>query len=81
MAGLLAVAMGELPEREGRLLALYYDQELTMRKIGALLGIGEARVSQLHSAVVIRLRGRMEELLRTPRAARPPTERTCALAA
>jgi RNA polymerase sigma factor for flagellar operon FliA len=81
MMGLLAEAMGELPKRECRLLALYYYEELTMRKVGAVLGIGEARVSQLHSAVVIRLRGRMEELLRTPRAALPPTQRTCGLAA
>jgi RNA polymerase sigma factor for flagellar operon FliA len=64
MTGLLALAMGELPKRECRLLALYYYEELTMRKVGAVLGIGEARVSQLHSAVVIRLRARMEELLR-----------------
>ena len=63
MMGLLAEAMGELPKRECRLLALYYDEELTMRKVGAVLGIGEARVSQLHSATVIRLRARMEELL------------------
>jgi RNA polymerase sigma factor for flagellar operon FliA len=81
MTGLLAVAMGELPEREGRLLALYYYEELTMRNVGAVLGIGEARVSQLHSAVVIRLRARMGELLRAPGAARPPIERTRELAA
>jgi RNA polymerase sigma factor for flagellar operon FliA len=72
MRELLAVAIGELPERECRLLALYYDDELTMRKVGAALGIGEARVSQLHSAVVIRLRTRMGELLRAPGAAPPP---------
>jgi RNA polymerase sigma factor for flagellar operon FliA len=80
MTGLLAVAIGELPERECRLLALYYHEELTMRKVGAVLGIGEARVSQLHSAAVIRLRARMEELLRAPGTARAPMERTRELA-
>jgi len=51
-----------------------------MREVGAVLGIGEARVSQLHSAVVIRLRARMEELLNARGTARAPLERTSELA-
>ena len=81
MTGFLAEAIGELPERECQLLALYYYEELTMREVGAVLGIGEARVSQLHSAAVIRLRARMKELLRARGTARPPMERTRELAA
>jgi RNA polymerase sigma factor for flagellar operon FliA len=81
MRGLLAEAMGELPERERQLLALYYNEELTMKKVGAALGIGEARVSQLHSAVITCLRTRMEELLRAPRTVRAPMERTRELVA
>ncbi len=65
MTGLLARAIQELPERERQLLALYYYEELTMKEAGAVLGIGEARVSQLHSAAIIRLRARMAELLNT----------------
>jgi RNA polymerase sigma factor for flagellar operon FliA len=80
MTGLLAEAIGELPERERQLLALYYYEELTMKEVGAVLGIGEARVSQLHSAAVIRLRARMEELLRARGTARAPMERTRELA-
>jgi len=80
MTGFLAEAIGELPERECQLLALYYHEELTMREVGAVLGIGEARVSQLHSAVVIRLRARMEELLNARGTARAPLERTSELA-
>jgi RNA polymerase sigma factor for flagellar operon FliA len=64
MKGLLARAIAELPQRERQLLALYYYEELTMKEAGAVLGIGEARVSQLHSAAIIRLRARMRELLR-----------------
>jgi RNA polymerase sigma factor for flagellar operon FliA len=64
MTGLLAKAVEELPERERQLLALYYYEELTMKEAGAVLGIGEARVSQLHSAAIVRLRARMSELLR-----------------
>jgi RNA polymerase sigma factor for flagellar operon FliA len=71
MTGLLARAIQELPERERQLLALYYYEELTMKEAGAVLGIGEARVSQLHSAAIVRLRARMRELLnaKKPRAA------------
>jgi RNA polymerase sigma factor for flagellar operon FliA len=76
MTGFLAEAIGELPERERQLLALYYYEELTMKEVGAVLGIGEARVSQLHSAAVIRLRARMEELLRARGTERAPMERT-----
>jgi RNA polymerase sigma factor for flagellar operon FliA len=64
MTGLLAKAVDELPERERQLLALYYYEELTMKEAGAVLGIGEARVSQLHSAAIVRLRARMSELLK-----------------
>jgi RNA polymerase sigma factor for flagellar operon FliA len=63
MSDLLARAIDELPERERQLLALYYFEELTMKEAGAVMGIGEARVSQLHSAAIVRLRARMTELL------------------
>lgn len=59
----LATAVEELPERERQLLALYYNEELTMKEVGAVLGIGEGRVSQLHSAAMARLRARMQEFL------------------
>ena len=59
----LAQAVAELPEREQRLLALYYQEELTMKEVGAVLEIGEGRVSQLHSAAMIRIRARMKDLL------------------
>lgn len=59
----LAVAVGELPARERQLLALYYHEELTMKEVGAVLGIGEGRVSQLHSWAMSRLRLRMQEFL------------------
>ena len=34
-----------------------------MKEVGAVLGIGESRVSQIHSLAVVRLRGRLEELM------------------
>ena len=40
------------PEREQQVLMLYYQQELTMREVGQLMGVGESRVSQIpHLAV------------------------------
>ena len=76
MTGLLAKAVDELPERERQLLALYYYEELTMKEAGAVLGIGEARVSQLHSAAIVRLRARMSELLSVQKAAEDRKEPT-----
>lgn len=63
MKELLARAIGELPERERQVLALYYFEELTMKEVGAVLGVVESRVSQIHSAAVVRLRSRLSELL------------------
>ncbi len=59
----LAKAIGELPERERQLLALYYNEELTMKEVGVVLGIGEGRVSQIHSATMAKLRARLQEML------------------
>jgi RNA polymerase sigma factor FliA len=52
----LQTAIGRLPEREQQVLALYYQQELTMREVGELMGVGESRVSQIHSLAVEHLR-------------------------
>ncbi len=60
---LLTRLIGELPEKEQQVLALYYFEELTMKEVGAVLGIGESRVSQIHSLAVIRLRSRMQEVI------------------
>jgi RNA polymerase sigma factor for flagellar operon FliA len=56
MRRLLAAAVAELPERERMVLTLYYYEELTMREVGATLGVVESRVSQLHSSAMARLR-------------------------
>jgi len=63
MKDFLAQAIGDLPPRERQVLALYYYEELTMKEVGAVLGVKEARVSQIHSASLVRLRARMRELL------------------
>jgi RNA polymerase sigma factor for flagellar operon FliA len=53
---LLAQAIGELPERERHILALYYEEELTLAEIGEVIGVGESRVSQLRTQAIARLR-------------------------
>ncbi len=55
----LADAIAELPARENVLITLYYYEELTMKEIALILGLTESRVSQLHSQMVLRLRGLM----------------------
>ena len=55
----LARSMNELPEKERNVLALYYFEELTMKEVGHALGVGESRVSQLHSVALVRLRARL----------------------
>jgi RNA polymerase sigma factor for flagellar operon FliA len=62
MKGLLEKAISELPEKERKVLALYYYEELTMKEVGAALGIGESRVSQIHSLAMVRLRARLNFL-------------------
>lgn len=60
---LLAKALMELPERERQILALYYEEEMTMAEIGAVIGVCESRVSQLRSLALSRLRASMRESL------------------
>lgn len=56
---LLAQAVAELPERERQILALYYQEELTLAEIGEVIGVGESRVSQLRTQAISRLRSNM----------------------
>ena len=49
-------AIATLPPREQRVIALYYYNEVTMKDIGAELGVNESRVSQLHARAIKRLR-------------------------
>ena len=63
MQRIIAEAIASLPERERLVMALYYDEELNLREIGAVMGVSESRVSQIHSQAVIRLQARMTNRL------------------
>jgi RNA polymerase sigma factor for flagellar operon FliA len=57
----LGAAIGELPEREQLVLSLYYEQEMNLREIGAVLSVSESRVCQIHGQAMVRLRARLGE--------------------
>jgi RNA polymerase sigma factor for flagellar operon FliA len=60
---ILGRALSSLPERERRVLCLYSKAELTMKQIALSMHVDESRVSQLHSAALIRLKARVDSLL------------------
>lgn len=55
----LIKAIEDLPDREQRVMALYYQEELKLREIGEMLGVSESRVCQLHRRAVTRLRKKL----------------------
>lgn len=52
----LSSAIERLPERERLVLALYYQEECTMKEISRVIGVSESRVCQLHMQAVVHLR-------------------------
>jgi RNA polymerase sigma factor for flagellar operon FliA len=66
----LAEAIADLPDRERQILALYYQEELTLAEIGEVIGVGESRVSQLRTQAIRRLRTALAERMRAPEGAR-----------
>lgn len=58
----LAAAIDSLPEQERLVVALFYYEGLLAREISDLLGISPARVSQVHSQAVLRLRGKLSRI-------------------
>jgi RNA polymerase sigma factor for flagellar operon FliA len=56
---ILNEALAKLPEKEKLVLAFYYQEELTLKEIAAILKLSESRISQLHSQAILRLRGRL----------------------
>jgi len=57
--GALIEAIEGLPEREKLVMGMYYEQDMNLKEIGAVLGVTESRVSQLHSQAVARLRTKL----------------------
>jgi RNA polymerase sigma factor FliA len=55
----LAKEIQKLPEKEQLMMSLYYNEELNLKEIGAVLNVSESRVSQIHGQALIRLRSRL----------------------
>jgi len=55
----LVAAIGDLPEREQYVMSMYYEHDMNLKEIAAVLGVTESRVCQLHSQSVARLRSRL----------------------
>lgn len=56
---LLTLAIENLPEKERLVVVMYYNDELTLREIGEVLGVTESRICQLHTKAMLRLRGKL----------------------
>jgi len=57
----LVSAIEGLPEREQHIMSMYYEHDMNLKEIAAVLGVTESRVCQLHSQSVARLRAKMRE--------------------
>jgi RNA polymerase sigma factor for flagellar operon FliA len=61
---MVAKAIQSLPEKECMVISLYYYDELTMKEIGHVLKFTESRVSQIHTKAILRLRSKMQKILK-----------------
>ncbi|GHV69916.1 RNA polymerase sigma factor WhiG [Spirochaetia bacterium] len=55
-------AINDLPDKEKKILVLYYYEDLTLKEIGQVLEVTESRVSQLHTKAISRLRSRLTNM-------------------
>jgi RNA polymerase sigma factor for flagellar operon FliA len=58
--GALIAAIENLPEREKQVMGMYYEHDMNLKEIGAVLGVTESRVCQLHAQAVSRLRSKLK---------------------
>lgn len=59
---LLADHIDKLPEKERLVVSLYYYEGLTLKEISLILKLSEARISQLHTKAILRLRGALSRI-------------------
>jgi len=55
----LVTAIKNLPEREQYIMSMYYEQDMNLKEIAAVLDVTESRICQLHSQSIARLRAKM----------------------
>ncbi len=59
---IIVEAINELPEKEKKVLVLYYYEDLTLKEIGEVLEVTESRISQLHTKAILRLRAKLSHI-------------------
>jgi RNA polymerase sigma factor for flagellar operon FliA len=64
MRRVLAEHIRELPDKEQKILVLYYYKDLTLKEIGQVLDVTESRVSQLHTKAILHLRSKLTNVRR-----------------
>jgi RNA polymerase sigma factor FliA len=57
----LVEAIKNLPEREQYVMSMYYEHDMNLKEIAAVLKVTESRVCQLHSQSVARLRAKLRD--------------------
>jgi RNA polymerase sigma factor FliA len=57
----LVDAIGKLPEREQQVMSMYYEHDMNLKEIAAVLGVTESRICQLHSQSIARLRAKLRQ--------------------
>jgi len=57
----LIEAIKTLPEREQFVMSMYYEQDMNLKEIAAVLGVTESRICQLHSQSIARLRAKLRD--------------------
>ncbi|MNU04985.1 RNA polymerase sigma factor FliA [compost metagenome] len=57
----LVTAIESLPEREQHIMGMYYEHDMNLKEIAAVLGVTESRICQLHSQSIARLRAKLRE--------------------
>ncbi len=58
---MLAQTIRTLSEKEQKVVSLYYYEELTLKEIGEVLSLTESRICQIHTAILIKLKARIQD--------------------
>lgn len=62
---IIVQAISDLPDKEKKVLILYYYEDLTLKEIGEVLQVTESRISQLHTKAIMRLRSKLVNIKRS----------------
>jgi len=58
---LIIQSIDQLPEKERLMMSMYYDDELNLKEIGAVMGVSESRISQIHGQALARIRAEIDK--------------------